>query len=460
MNFSTIAAVSTPPGKGGVALIRVSGSQAIEICEKLFRAKSGKGLSECPARYQIYGEFLCADQSEVLDDGLIAYFPAPHSFTGENVVEIACHGGEIVTGLILSALLSCGAVMAKPGEFSRRAFLNGKLSLTAAEGIADLLDAKTEEAALLSSKASRGKLSEEIKKLSDRVLQVSSSLWAYLDYPEEDLQSLSDEETVQILKEVKISCDRLVDSFRTGRAVNSGIPAVIIGKPNVGKSTFFNALLGENRAIVTEIPGTTRDVIEYPVKMGRVLLNLSDTAGVRENTADRVESIGIEKAIEALDQAELIFALFDLSRPFESDDEKILSFVKEKSGAVLIPVFTKSDLPRALDSEMLDYFADPVLISNQNESNFEELIARVEKAFISDEAALRDGRILSNARQKGAVARAGELLELAITQILSSEKDIASLTLEEALSVLLEVDGKSAGEIILNEVFSRFCIGK
>ncbi len=460
MNFSTIAAVSTPPGKGGVALIRVSGSQAIEICEKLFRAKSGKVLSECPARYQIYGEFLCADQSEVLDDGLIAYFPAPHSFTGENVVEIACHGGEIVTGLILSALLSCGAVMAKPGEFSRRAFLNGKLSLTAAEGIADLLDAKTEEAALLSSKASRGKLSEEIKKLSDRVLQVSSSLWAYLDYPEEDLQSLSDEETVQILKEVKISCDRLVDSFRTGRAVNSGIPAVIIGKPNVGKSTFFNALLGENRAIVTEIPGTTRDVIEYPVKMGRVLLNLSDTAGVRENTADRVESIGIEKAIEALDQAELIFALFDLSRPFESDDEKILSFVKEKSGAVLIPVFTKSDLPRALDSEMLDYFADPVLISNQNESNFEELIARVEKAFISDEAALRDGRILSNARQKGAVARAGELLELAITQILSSEKDIASLTLEEALSVLLEVDGKSAGEIILNEVFSRFCIGK
>lgn len=461
MNFSTIAAVSSPPGKGGVALIRVSGSESVAICQKMFRAKSGKSILEHPARFQIYGEFLSADQKEVLDDGLLVYFSAPHSFTGEDVVEIACHGGEIVTGLILSALLSLGAVMAKPGEFSRRAFLNGKLSLTAAEGIADLLDAKTEVAALLSSKASRGKLSSEIKALSDRILHVSSSLWAYLDYPEEDLQSLDDEESVSILLEIKSSLEALAASFRTGRAVNSGIASVIVGKPNVGKSTFFNALLGENRAIVTDIPGTTRDVIEYPVKMGRVLLNLSDTAGVREKTDDRVETIGIEKAMEALDQAELIFALFDLSRPFESDDEKILSFLKDKEeSAVLIPVFTKSDLERKLDTEKLLPLGNAIYISREEKNGLNEIVSCVEKAFISDESALREGRILSNARQKGAVSRASELIGLAVNQIQNSEKDLASLTLEEALSVLLEVDGKSAGDLILNEVFSRFCIGK
>lgn len=461
MNFSTIAAVSSPPGKGGVALIRVSGSDALAICEKMFRAKSGKAVSEHPARFQIYGEFLSADQREVLDDGLLVYFRAPFSFTGEDVVELCCHGGEIVTGLILSSLLSLGAVMAKPGEFSRRAFLNGKLSLTAAEGIADLIDAKTEEAALLSSKASRGKLSEEIKKLSDRILAVSSSLWAYLDYPEEDLESLSDEESVLILKQIHSDLDSLLRSFRTGRAVNSGVSAVIVGKPNVGKSTFFNAILGENRAIVTEIPGTTRDVIEVPVKMGRVLLNLSDTAGVRENTEDRVETIGIEKALQAIDEAELIFALFDLSRPFESDDERILSCLKEKGGdAVLIPVFTKSDLEEKLDVEKILPIGKGIRISNRSGSDFAEIVSLVEKAFISDEAALREGRILSNARQKGAIARTAELILLAAEQIADSQKDLASLTLEEALSVLLEVDGKSAGDLILNQVFSRFCIGK
>jgi tRNA modification GTPase len=335
------------------------------------------------------------------------------------------------------------------------------LSLTAAEGIADLLDAKTEEAALLSSKASRGKLSSEIKILSDRILHVSSSLWAYLDYPEEDLESLSDEESVSILQEIKDSLEALIRSFRTGRAVNSGISSVIVGKPNVGKSSFFNALLGENRAIVTEVPGTTRDVIEYPVKMGRVLLNLSDTAGVRENTNDRVESIGIEKALQALDEAELIFALFDLSRPFESDDERILSFLKEKSeNAVLIPIFTKSDLQQKLDTSKILPFGKGISISNHKNQNFDEIISSVERAFISDEAALREGRILSNARQKGAISRTLELIELAVQQIQNSEKDLASLTLEEALSVLLEVDGKSAGDMILNQVFSRFCIGK
>ena len=317
MFFSTIAAISTPVGKGGVAVIRISGSEAIEIAKRVFFPKNGKNITDYSPRYQIYGDIMSIERNEVIDDGLLSYFFAPASFTGENVVEIACHGGEVVTAMVLSSILTAGAVMAAPGEFSRRAFVNGKMTLTAAEGVADLLDAKTEESAMLSSKASRGNLSNALTQISDMILSAASSLWAYLDYPEEDLQSMDDNELCELLDSNVFECQKLIDSFATGRAINSGISSVIVGKPNVGKSTFFNMLLGEEKAIVTDIPGTTRDVIEYPVKAGKVLLNLSDTAGVRSDTGDTVEKIGIEKALSVLKEAELVFALFDLSRPFE-----------------------------------------------------------------------------------------------------------------------------------------------
>lgn len=461
MFFSTIAAVSTPAGKGGVAVIRISGSDAVDIAERVFVPKSGKRINDYSPRYQIYGDIISREKNEIIDDGLLTYFSSPASFTGENVVEIACHGGEIVTGMVLSAVLASGAVMACPGEFSRRAFVNGKLSLTAAEGIADLLDAKTEEAALLSSKASRGKLSEALKQISDSILSAASSLWAYLDYPEEDLQSMTDSDLCNLLDENIYACRKLIDSFSAGRAVNSGVSAVIVGKPNVGKSTFFNLLLGDEKAIVTDIPGTTRDVIEYPVKAGKVLLNLSDTAGVRFDVDDVVEKIGIEKALSALRDAELVFALFDLSRPLEDDDRRILEFLGTiEDNAKIIPIFTKSDLPQLLPRQDFEALGPGFSFSFKEENIFDNLFAEIERHYISDFAAFHEGRVLTNARQKAQIIKTRELLLSAKEQILSGAKDLASLTLEEALAAILETDGKSAGDMILDQVFSRFCVGK
>jgi len=461
MDFSTIAAISTPLGKGGVALIRISGSEALSIAGKIFHPKGKKEISEYPARYQIYGDIHSFGKEERLDDGLLAYFKAPHSFTGEDVVEIACHGGEVITSLILSNIYAAGAKPAKAGEFSRRAFVNGKLSLTAAEGIAELLDAKTEEAAILSAKAVGGALTETILKISDRLLAAASSLWAYLDYPEEDLQSFSDEELLAELSQIKEECEKLLRSFRTGRAVLAGVPAVIIGKPNVGKSTFFNAFLGEDRAIVTSIPGTTRDIIEYPVKAGRILLNLADTAGLRDETADCVEEIGVEKALATVREAEVIFALFDLSRPLEEDDEKVLSALREKKdSSLIIPVLTKSDLKCVLNVDLLSEFGAPVFFSNQEKTDFDEIVSKVEHSYIPDEADFKGGKILANARQKADLTRAIAQIDEISTQIASGAKDLASLTIESCLSTLLSIDGKEAGEKILDQVFSRFCVGK
>ncbi len=461
MYFSTIAAISTPAGKGGVAVIRISGNDAIEIAERVFFPKSGKGIKDFSPRFQIYGDIVSIEKNEIIDDGLLSYYLAPASFTGEDVVEIACHGGEVVSAMVLASVLSAGAVMAAPGEFSRRAFVNGKMTLTAAEGVADLLDAKTEEAAVLSSKASRGKLSIALTKISDSILSAASSLWAYLDYPEEDLQAMDDDELCLLLNDSACECQKLIDSFSTGRAINSGISAVIVGKPNVGKSTFFNLLVGEERAIVTDIPGTTRDVIEYPVKAGRVLLNLSDTAGVRSNTGDTVEKIGIEKALSALNEAELVFALFDSSRPLEEDDRKIIEALRTvRDRAHIIPILTKCDLPVVLSREDLASFDAHFSFSFSEDCDLEALFSEIERSFISDSAALREGRVLTNARQKAQVVKARDLLLLALKQIVENTKDLASLTLEEALAAIFETDGKSAGEMILDQVFSRFCVGK
>ncbi len=461
MIFSTIAAISTPRGKGGVSLIRISGPEAFLVADKIFRPKNGKSVLDLTPRFQTYGDIISFEEKDVIDDGLLTCFSAPNSFTGENVVEIACHGGEVITAMVLSAVLAAGAEMAKAGEFSRRAFLNGKLSLTSAEGIADLLDAKTEAAAKLFSKTSRGKLSVKIKEISDSILSISSSLWAYLDYPEEDLQSLTDDEIVSIISFCTVECEKLISSFQIGKAVNSGISSVIVGKPNAGKSTFFNALLGENRAIVTEIPGTTRDVIEYPVKAGNVLLNLADTAGVRSDTCDQVEKIGIEKALNVLDDAELVFALFDQSRPLDEDDKIVISRLKNLDDSKrIISIFTKADLPRKLDPVEIPDFGLSFEMNYEDEQCLLQIFDAIEKHFITDADALREGNILTNFRQMAQVQKTKELLNLATDQILLGQKDVASLTLEEALSVLLEVDGKSAGEMILDQVFSRFCVGK
>ncbi len=456
---TTIAAISTPRGKGGVAMIRISGKDAFAVADRITRPKNGKKLSDNAPRISVYADLVSADGETILDDGLVTLFRAPRSRTGEDVAEICCHGGEVVSALILESALRAGAVMAGPGEFSRRALINGKLTLTAAEGIADLLDAKTEAAVLLSSGTARGMLSEKLDSLSKRLLAAAASLWAYLDYPEEDLQSFSDDALCAELSLIRDTADRLADSFRTGKAITGGVNTMIVGKPNVGKSTFFNAFLGEDRAIVTEIPGTTRDVIGSEAKAGRVLLELFDTAGIRRSSDDPIENIGMEKVKEGLKEAELVFALFDSSRPFDEDDAGILAML-ENCGAKILPILTKCDLPEVFDAARIASLGEPVRVAAKEKKDWSDLIALVESAFISDESALREGAVLTNLRQKIHLVNLSERMREAAEHIRAGQKDLASLDLENAVSELNEVDGRGAAEQILNEVFSRFCVGK
>ena len=345
-HVGTVTAISTPPGKGGVAVIRVSGDNALAVAEKCFVPKNGKPLS-AQARRAVYGNILL--DGEIIDDGLLLYFPAPNSYTGEDVIELSCHGGPLLTGMVLEATLKAGAVPAPAGEFTRRAYLAGKLSLSDAEAIGLAIDAVTRAQVRLS--ASRDRLRDAIGEIHDRLIALLSSLYAGIDYPDEDLADLSQNEVAEGVKAILADLTKLRDTYRTGRAISVGLPAVIAGKPNVGKSAVFNRLLGEDAAIVTEIPGTTRDVLEHPLSVGRALLRLADTAGLRD-TSDPVESIGVDRAKKRIGEAEVLLLVFDTSRPLEAEDRELLAQAKDFSGVAVL-LLNKSDLSAAWDESAL-----------------------------------------------------------------------------------------------------------
>jgi tRNA modification GTPase len=341
MHGNVIAANSTPPGKGGVAVIRMSGEGAFEIAKKVFLPFSGKDLDDYRPRSQIYGYIIY--NGEKIDDGMLTCFPAPRSYTGEDTVEISCHGGILVTRTVLEALFAAGATPAQAGEFTRRAFINGKLSLSEAEAIGTLLEATSHEQIRLSASPARAKLLEAINGIRTSLIDVMSSIYARIDYPDEDLGEFSDEETVERLCTVRESLSRLIDTYRTGRAINEGISTVIAGKPNVGKSTLYNLLVGEDAAIVTDIAGTTRDILERTVSLGRVSLRLTDTAGVRSGELDKVEEIGIERSKEKITSSELILAVFDLSREVDESDLTLIGEIAKADG-YKVCVLNKRDL--------------------------------------------------------------------------------------------------------------------
>ena len=315
-HVGTVTAISTPPGKGGVAVIRVSGDDALAVAAKCFVPKSGKPVSAVPPRRAVYGNILL--DGKIIDDGLLLYFPAPDSYTGEDVIELSCHGGSLLAGLVLEATLRAGAIPAPAGEFTRRAYLAGKLSLSDVEAVGLAIDAVTPAQVRLAASDSRNRLRDAIGGLHDRLLTLLSSLYAGIDYPDEDLAELSGKEISDGIRQILSDLTALGDTYRTGRAIREGLPAVIAGKPNVGKSAVFNRLLGEDAAIVTEIPGTTRDVLEYPLAVGRALLRLADTAGLRD-TADPVETIGVERARKKIGGAEVLLLVLDTSRPQDPD---------------------------------------------------------------------------------------------------------------------------------------------
>ena len=409
-----IAAISTPPGKGGVAVIRVSGSGSLSLAERIFSSASGRALSLYPPRTQVYGYII--NNGERLDDCLVCYFPEGGSYTGEETLEISCHGGALISASVLETVIAAGARYAEPGEFTKLAFLNGSLTLTEAEAIGDLLEARTRDQIRLASSTSRSKLSEAIQAIRNELTELLSDVYARIDYPEEDLGEFSDNDSLEMLLGIRKKISALTDSYRTGRAISEGIDTVICGRPNVGKSTLYNALLGEDAAIVTDVAGTTRDLLQSFVSLGRVMLRLTDTAGIRESSSDKVEKIGIDRTRARISDCDLILAVFDGSSPLCEEDREVIELLRSSS-AVKICIINKSDLPSAFSREELpDLFHDTiVLCAGQDQSTARELILRSVESHLTDESiTVMSDPIVSSARQHGALLRALSLVDTAI----------------------------------------------
>ena len=459
--FETIAAISTPPGKGGVALIRMSGDRSDEIASRVFVSASGKPYSSIKPRVASYGYI--TEDGERVDDVLLTRFPSPASYTGEDVVEICCHGGVLVTSAVLEALIKAGARYAEAGEFTRRAFISGKLSLTEAEAIGTLLEAESREQLRLSSEPSRRALETRISDIRTKLVGAMSSVYARIDYPDEDLGEYSDEELLETLSEIREELATLGATYRTGKAISEGVSTAIIGKPNAGKSSLYNLLVGEDAAIVTDVMGTTRDVLERSVPLGRVMLRLYDTAGIRdESKADGIERIGIEKSRKILAKCELLFALFDNSRPFDEDDERVISELSSAMGKK-IAIINKSDLDSALDTDLIKKTFDEVLeISTLCESDaIIALTETVERLFTDGKIKCGVDPIIYSARQNAAIHSAIEYLDEAIEALkLGIPQDAVSGSVERAVGAMGELDGRKVNEEIVSDIFAKFCVGK
>ncbi len=455
--FDTIAAISTPRGKGGVALLRVSGCDAVSICERVFFPKNGKKLSEIESNRAVYGT-ICRSGEE-LDDGIATVFRAPRSFTGEDTVEICCHGGLLLTGEVLTALLSAGARAAEAGEFTRRAFVNGKMGLSGAEALGELLEADTHAKLRLSRGGMKGRLSDAVNGLYERLLEIAAGLYAAIDYPEEELSTLSHEEIESRLRDILFETEKLADTYQSGRAVMDGIATVICGKPNVGKSSLFNALVGSEAAIVTDVAGTTRDILCERVSLGRVTLKLYDTAGLRESE-DRVEQIGVARAKAHLHDAELILAVFDSSRGLDEMDGELCRALDELK-AQKIALVNKSDLENRIDEGALSGFDAVIRLSAANGSGLDALRECVEARFFDGSLDLSHDAVVSNARQHASLVRAAEALRETLAALCGGfGEDICASELENAMAALSELDGRQIGEDIVSSIFSHFCVGK
>ena len=451
----TIAAVSTARGKGGVAVIRISGDNALEIAKRIVRTKA----ENIEPRKCYYGEIL--RDGDIIDDGILTYFKAPASFTGEDVCEICCHGGIYVTQAVLESVLSSGAKMASAGEFTRRAYINGKLTLSRAEAIGNVIDAKTDSQLRLSSSQARGALSDKIAQIREKMLALIAHAYATVDYPDEDIEDATRDEMAKTLDYVLSELNSLKRSYRAGRAVCEGIKTAIVGKPNAGKSSLYNMILHESLAIVTDIAGTTRDIIEHTASLGGVTLNLADTAGIRDSH-DTVEKIGIERAKDKIKDSELLFLVFDQSVAETDEDQYILECANGKSA---IAIINKTDTSPKISKEFLQKIATTCLktvyISAKNQVGYEELAGTVKELYELGEIDLSSDAVISNARQFSSVSLALDEAKCAKEALeLGQTPDIVLFALEKALSNLDMIDAREASEEIVSTIFSRFCVGK
>ena len=460
--LDTIAAISTPYGKGGIAVLRVSGEDAINVASRVFEAKSGKALEDMASSRAVYGYiFENSNGKKVqIDDGIAVCFRAPNSFTGEDTVEISCHGGVLVTQKVLSALLMAGARMAMPGEFTKRSFINGKMSLTSAEALGDLLEAQTDEQIMLARSGMKGVLSGAVGEIYNSLCDVLAAIYAHIDYPDEDLADISQEEALSVAKENIDRLKRLSNTYSTGRAVMGGIPTVILGRTNAGKSSLYNRIVGRDAAIVTDIEGTTRDVLTETAKLGRVILRLSDTAGLRES-GDVVEKIGIDRARQTAESAELVLAVFDGSRVPDEKDSEFVEYL-QTLGGVKIAIVNKSDLGILPEvNGLLSNFDHICQVSAESGNGVDKLAFLIEQLYIDNDLDTGSDAIISNARQAASVGSAIEALEIAVNAISADlPLEICCAEIENTLSALGELDGRTVSEDIVSRIFANFCVGK
>ena len=464
MNINTIAAIATPRGSGGIAVIRISGPYAFDIGEKIFFLKSKKNynsFADVPANTAVFGNI------KEIDEGVAVKFKSPYSYTGEDTVEISCHGGIYVTNAVLNAVLETGARLAEPGEFTKTAYLNGKISLTGAEAVGRLISAANETSAKVASAQSKGGLSKKINIISDKIKDIISEIYVFIDYPGEDLTDMTSDTMLEKLILIKTELENLKETYNIGRIISDGIDCAIIGKPNAGKSTVLNMLSRDDIAIVHDTPGTTRDIIYSRVNLGGFVLNLYDTAGIRTSD-DEIETMGIEKALEKINKCGLIIGVFDISEEFNKDDYNILEILKKEKvgGKKIITVLNKADLLKKREI-YLDGF-EPLKISAKNNTvsdsdisaynAFEKCLDDIYKPGGYD---LDSGEILTEERQYFEICAACGELNAAISALENGySQDISGLDLELAVKNLDRCDSKSVSEDIVARIFKNFCVGK
>ena len=467
----TIVALSTPVGTGGVAVIRMTGPQALEIADRVFVSAFGKKLSKAESHKALYGwivepsknidsKKMDSDNLEKIDEVLALVMRAPRTFTGEDTVEINCHGGMYICNRIIQALIAAGAQMAEPGEFSKRAFLNGRMDLTKAEAVMDMISAQTSYSLKAAVNQLGGNLADKIDELRSKLIDTIVSMEVNIDYPEYDVPEISDEEVNENCLAVRSEVQRLLSTAESGRMLRQGVKVAIVGKPNVGKSSLLNMLLREQRAIVTAIPGTTRDVLEETLDLGGIPIRIMDTAGIRE-TEDVVEKIGVERVFASIEESDLALFVLDATRDIEPEELELFERVKDRQYLV---VLNKTDAGWQSQETVLTKLPGVDVerfleISAKEQIGMEALTEQIKRLFFGGDILVSDRPMVANMRQKQALMRADEALGRVIDGY-GFEQDLLIIDIRQACDFLGEVSGRSTQEDVVSEIFSRFCLGK
>lgn len=453
--MNTIAAISTANSAGGLGVIRIAGEDAVSIAQRVFHAKDGTPLTTVKGYHAKFGHMMQGET--LLDQGVALVFRAPHSYTGEDVVELSCHGGLFVLNEVLQSVFAAGAVPAQGGEFTKRAYLNGKMDLTSAESVMHLISAKGKQDATASLHAMEGNLYQKIKAILNQLLDCSASMAAWVDYPDDEIPDLAEAELSALLTSARAQLSELLQNYQQGQTILEGIDTVIVGRPNAGKSTLMNLLSGHEKSIVTEVAGTTRDVVEETVRLGNLVLRLSDTAGLRQSK-DTVEAIGILRAYHKLKQASLILAIFDASQPLSADDLALCKLCKHRPA---IAVINKSDLPLRIETQAITTgFSHSLIISAGQGQGLVELAQCVEEV-VGATSFDPTAPLLASQRQRSCTVQALEAIEQAQKALqMGITYDAINVCIDDAISHLLSLTGEKVTDSVVEQVFANFCVGK